>query len=121
MQRFSVHAEYVGRYGDLLDRAKEATRDAKEYAEANGEISGGEQGWLALLGNAHETIMNALRAELDGLRDACAGGASALHRAAGYYGHTDQTAAADFDGKLDQYNDREDYTLSHYDNGRWKP
>lgn len=119
MKPFYVTAEYVDKYGGQVGRAQEDARDGKHYAESNGEISVGEQGWLALLGDAHKTIMHALERELDGLAESCSTGSAALHQAAAYYAHTDKATAERLDATLTDHNDRDAYTAAHYRDGKW--
>lgn len=122
MKQFSVRAPYVAAYGRQVGRAAQDALEAKRYAESNGEISAGEQGWLALLGDTHAMILDAVGKEIDGLAEACRSGAQALANTAAYYTHTDEAAAAKLDGTLTGYNDREGYFTSHYgQGGAWEP
>jgi len=122
LKQFSVDAQYVAAYGRQVERAAQDALDAKRYAQSNGEISAGEQGWLALLGDTHKMIVDAVRKEIDGLAEACRSGAEALKSSAAYYTHTDEASAAKLDATLTGYNDRESYFTSHYgETGAWEP
>jgi hypothetical protein len=121
MKQFSVHADCVAGYGKQVARAHQDAVNGNEYTAANGEIGAGEQGWLALLGDAHKMIIEAVSAEIDGLAEACASGAAGLSAAAAHYRKTDEHAAAELDATLTGYHDREAYFTSHYDrNGAWE-
>jgi hypothetical protein len=101
---FYVKSLYVGLYAEQVARAGGPAEYAKGYVNNIGDIRSDEQGWIAFLGNAHHMITEALNQELAGLARACDDGSKALWYAAVYYGHTDETVAAQLDALMPNYN-----------------
>lgn len=107
---FRVEPDDIDGYAALLGRARDDAEAAKRYLSEHGEMSVGEQGWLAQLGDSHKSISGAVERELEQLRKITGAASHVLGNAAGYYRKSDQKAVTEADDAYKPLFTRADYT-----------
>jgi hypothetical protein len=99
--KFSVNAAALPGLAQLLDRRHQDLTDGLFYLHHNTHVEAGQAGILNWLLGEHRQVVAGVGAFLGRAGDGYAGPyATAIDRAAGYYGHTDATAAARLDATM---------------------
>jgi hypothetical protein len=105
-------------YAKQLGRATEDADAAQRYLKEHGEMSKSEQGWLALLGDMHKSIVEAVDRELAALGSLTGGASRELGNAAGYYRKTDENSASRSDDAYRPMFTRADYVKQKHQDER---
>jgi hypothetical protein len=115
---FRVVPDDLDGYARQLGRARDDAETAQRYLKEHGEMSSGEQGWLALLGDTHKSIVAAVDRELAALDTLTAGASRELANAAGYYRKTDEKSASRSDDAYRPMFTRADYVKQKHQDER---